>query len=180
MPLFAVLKSLRALSISPSLLRALSPSLCYPLTRTKSSVMASSNNVTPTNCSWWPISAMDEDGKITDGEESNESTIEHKPYSKDRLVLYHWTQSFSSQKVKKTPQHENGGAPGECTASIQCNAVGQESLVLRFRRVHVHCIGLPVYRVLCELENPTRCYSFSPTRLKVNRISCMHRGVIGL
>lgn len=102
MPLFVVLKSPRALSISPSLLRALSPSLCYPLTRTKSSVMASSNNVTPTNCSWWPISAMDEDGKITDGEESNESTIEHKPYSKDRLVLYHWTQSFSSQKVKNT------------------------------------------------------------------------------
>ncbi|XP_067227838.1 ganglioside-induced differentiation-associated protein 1-like 1 isoform X1 [Chanodichthys erythropterus] len=62
--------------------------------------MASSNNVTPTNCSWWPISAMDEDGKITDGEESHEPTIEHKPYSKDRLVLYHWTQSFSSQKVR--------------------------------------------------------------------------------
>uniref|UniRef100_A0A9J7XWI0 Ganglioside induced differentiation associated protein 1-like 1 n=2 Tax=Cyprinus carpio TaxID=7962 RepID=A0A9J7XWI0_CYPCA len=62
--------------------------------------MASSNNVTPTNCSWWPISAMDEDGKITDGEECHEPTIEHKPFSKDRLVLYHWTQSFSSQKVR--------------------------------------------------------------------------------
>ncbi|XP_030625485.1 ganglioside-induced differentiation-associated protein 1-like 1 isoform X3 [Chanos chanos] len=62
--------------------------------------MASSNNVTPTNCSWWPISAMDEDGKITDGEESQEPTIEPKPFSKDRLVLYHWTQSFSSQKVR--------------------------------------------------------------------------------
>uniref|UniRef100_A0A8C2IYZ5 Ganglioside induced differentiation associated protein 1-like 1 n=1 Tax=Cyprinus carpio TaxID=7962 RepID=A0A8C2IYZ5_CYPCA len=62
--------------------------------------MASSNNVTPTNCSWWPISAMDEDGKITDGEESHEPTIEHKPFSKDRLVLYHWTQSFTSQKVR--------------------------------------------------------------------------------
>ncbi|KAM3871987.1 ganglioside-induced differentiation-associated protein 1-like 1 isoform 2-T2 [Diretmus argenteus] len=62
--------------------------------------MASSNNVTPTNCSWWPISAMDEDGKITDGEESEEPTAEPKPFSKDRLVLYHWTQSFSSQKVR--------------------------------------------------------------------------------
>lgn len=117
MPLFVVLKSpcARPSSISPlppalSLSPSLSPSLslCSSLTRTESSVMASSNNVTPTNCSWWPISAMDEDGKITDGEESQEPTIEHKPYSKDRLVLYHWTQSFSSQKVRKT-QHENGG-----------------------------------------------------------------------
>ncbi|XP_076023095.1 ganglioside-induced differentiation-associated protein 1-like 1 isoform X4 [Genypterus blacodes] len=62
--------------------------------------MASSNHVTPTNCSWWPISAMDEDGKITDGEESEEPTAEPKPFSKDRLVLYHWTQSFTSQKVR--------------------------------------------------------------------------------
>ncbi|XP_056128812.1 ganglioside-induced differentiation-associated protein 1-like 1 isoform X4 [Lampris incognitus] len=62
--------------------------------------MASSNNVTPTNCSWWPISAMEEDGKITDGEESEDPTAEPKPFSKDRLVLYHWTQSFSSQKVR--------------------------------------------------------------------------------
>ncbi|XP_063063740.1 ganglioside-induced differentiation-associated protein 1-like 1 [Engraulis encrasicolus] len=62
--------------------------------------MASSNHVTPTNCSWWPISAMEEDGKDTDGEENQEPTIEPKPFSKDRLVLYHWTQSFSSQKVR--------------------------------------------------------------------------------
>ncbi|KAM6981730.1 ganglioside-induced differentiation-associated protein 1-like 1 [Tautogolabrus adspersus] len=63
--------------------------------------MASSNNVTPTNCSWWPISAMDEDGKITDGEECEEPTTEPtKPFNKDRLVLYHWTQSFTSQKVR--------------------------------------------------------------------------------
>ncbi|XP_034392429.1 ganglioside-induced differentiation-associated protein 1-like 1 isoform X4 [Cyclopterus lumpus] len=62
--------------------------------------MASSNNVTPTNCSWWPISAMDEDGKITDGEECEEPTAEPKPFSKDSLVLYHWTQSFTSQKVR--------------------------------------------------------------------------------
>lgn len=63
--------------------------------------MASSNHVTPTNCSWWPISAMDEDGKITDGEECEEPPAEPKPFNKDRLVLYHWTQSFASQKVKK-------------------------------------------------------------------------------
>ncbi|XP_076132406.1 ganglioside-induced differentiation-associated protein 1-like 1 isoform X4 [Alosa pseudoharengus] len=62
--------------------------------------MASSNHVTPTNCSWWPISAMEEDGKETDGDESQEPTIEPKPFSKDRLVLYHWTQSFASQKVR--------------------------------------------------------------------------------
>ncbi|GAA6071286.1 ganglioside-induced differentiation-associated protein 1-like 1 [Tachysurus ichikawai] len=61
--------------------------------------MASSNHVTPTNCSWWPISAMDEDGKLADGEESHDPPVEHKPFSKDRLVLYHWTQSFSSQKL---------------------------------------------------------------------------------
>ncbi|KAI4823240.1 hypothetical protein KUCAC02_011844 [Chaenocephalus aceratus] len=62
--------------------------------------MASSNHVTPTNCSWWPISAMDEDDKTTDGEESEEPTAELKPFNKDRLVLYHWTQSFTSQKVR--------------------------------------------------------------------------------
>ncbi|KAG7278484.1 hypothetical protein CRUP_038779 [Coryphaenoides rupestris] len=73
--------------------------------------MASSNNVTPTNCSWWPISAMDddEDCKIPDGEESEaaEQTADPRPFSKDRLVLYHWTQSFSSQKVRLVI-HEKG------------------------------------------------------------------------
>jgi len=108
MPLFVVLKPPGARPPSLSLPLPLSLPLCSSLTRTESSVMASSNNVTPTNCSWWPISAMDEDGKVTDGEESQEPTIEHKPYNKDQLVLYHWTQSFSSQKVRET-QHENGG-----------------------------------------------------------------------
>uniref|UniRef100_A0A8C4ZEZ1 Ganglioside induced differentiation associated protein 1 like 1 n=1 Tax=Gadus morhua TaxID=8049 RepID=A0A8C4ZEZ1_GADMO len=70
--------------------------------------MASSNNVTPTNCSWWPISAMeDEDGQIPDGEDSEEHNAEPRPFSKDRLVLYHWTQSFSSQKVRLVI-HEKG------------------------------------------------------------------------
>lgn len=92
-------------TLSPS-----SPSSLLSSTRTKRSVMASSNHVTPTNCSWWPISAMDEDGKITDGEECEEPAAEPKPFNKDRLVLYHWTQSFTSQKVKKKrAELENGG-----------------------------------------------------------------------
>ncbi|KAK1803412.1 hypothetical protein P4O66_020849, partial [Electrophorus voltai] len=74
---------------------------------TKSFAMASSNNITPTNCSWWPISAMDEDGKVADGEDDHEPTTEHKPFSKDRLVLYHWTQSFSSQKEHGTSAHRS-------------------------------------------------------------------------
>lgn len=48
---------------------------------------------------------MDEDGKIAaaaaDGEECEEPTAEPKPFNKDRLVLYHWTQSFASQKVRE-------------------------------------------------------------------------------
>uniref|UniRef100_A0A3Q2XSK9 Ganglioside induced differentiation associated protein 1 like 1 n=1 Tax=Hippocampus comes TaxID=109280 RepID=A0A3Q2XSK9_HIPCM len=63
--------------------------------------MASSNHVTPTKCGWWPISAMDEDGKMTDGDECDDPcTAEPKALNKDRLVLYHWTQSFASQKVR--------------------------------------------------------------------------------
>nr|XP_061803183.1 ganglioside-induced differentiation-associated protein 1-like 1 isoform X4 [Nerophis lumbriciformis] len=62
--------------------------------------MASSNHVTPTNCGWWPISAMEEDGKTTDGEECEEPTAEPNAVNKERLVLYHWTQSFASQKVR--------------------------------------------------------------------------------
>ncbi|MED6287145.1 hypothetical protein CHARACLAT_013442, partial [Characodon lateralis] len=57
--------------------------------------------------SWWPISAMDEDGKVADGEDCEEPTAESKPFNKDRLVLYHWTQSFSSQKVRLVI-HEKG------------------------------------------------------------------------
>ncbi|XP_061865143.1 ganglioside-induced differentiation-associated protein 1-like 1 isoform X4 [Colius striatus] len=62
--------------------------------------MATPNNVTPTNCSWWPISALENDaGKSTEGEENQEPT-DPALRSQDRLVLYHWTQSFSSQKVR--------------------------------------------------------------------------------
>ncbi|XP_014346576.1 ganglioside-induced differentiation-associated protein 1-like 1 isoform X1 [Latimeria chalumnae] len=61
--------------------------------------MATPNNVAPTNCSWWPISAMENDGKITE-EEQNHDLGDICPKSPDRLVLYHWTQSFSSQKVR--------------------------------------------------------------------------------
>nr|XP_009932100.1 PREDICTED: ganglioside-induced differentiation-associated protein 1-like 1 isoform X2 [Opisthocomus hoazin] len=62
--------------------------------------MATPNNVTPTNCSWWPISALENDaGKSTEGEEIQDPT-DPALKSQDRLVLYHWTQSFSSQKVR--------------------------------------------------------------------------------
>ncbi|XP_048354759.1 ganglioside-induced differentiation-associated protein 1-like 1 [Sphaerodactylus townsendi] len=63
--------------------------------------MATPNNVTPTNCSWWPISALENDaaGKSMETEEIQDPA--HPAFrSKDRLVLYHWTQSFSSQKVR--------------------------------------------------------------------------------
>ncbi|KAM9178171.1 ganglioside-induced differentiation-associated protein 1-like 1 isoform 4-T4 [Mergus octosetaceus] len=62
--------------------------------------MATPNNVTPTNCSWWPISALENDaGKGKDGEENQDPT-DPALKAQDRLVLYHWTQSFSSQKVR--------------------------------------------------------------------------------
>ncbi|KAM7150269.1 ganglioside-induced differentiation-associated protein 1-like 1 isoform 3-T3 [Macrochelys suwanniensis] len=62
--------------------------------------MATPNNATPTNCSWWPISALENDaGKSAEVEDSQDPT-DPALRSKDRLVLYHWTQSFSSQKVR--------------------------------------------------------------------------------
>ncbi|EMP28716.1 Ganglioside-induced differentiation-associated protein 1-like 1 [Chelonia mydas] len=65
-----------------------------------SAVMATPNNATPTNCSWWPISALENDaGKSAEVEDSQDPT-DPALRSKDRLVLYHWTQSFSSQKVR--------------------------------------------------------------------------------
>ncbi|XP_059115708.1 ganglioside-induced differentiation-associated protein 1-like 1 isoform X1 [Peromyscus eremicus] len=61
-------------------------------------VMATPNNLTPTNCSWWPISALESDAaKPVEAPDAPEaSSPAHWP--KESLVLYHWTQSFSSQK----------------------------------------------------------------------------------
>ncbi|XP_030066931.1 ganglioside-induced differentiation-associated protein 1-like 1 isoform X3 [Microcaecilia unicolor] len=62
--------------------------------------MATPGNLTPSKCSWWPISAVENDaGKSTEDEENHEPT-DTSLGAKDRLVLYHWTQSFSSQKVR--------------------------------------------------------------------------------
>lgn len=62
--------------------------------------MATPNNLTPTNCSWWPISALESDAaKPVEAPDAPEaSSPAHWP--KESLVLYHWTQSFSSQKVE--------------------------------------------------------------------------------
>jgi hypothetical protein len=62
-------------------------------------VMATPNNLTPTNCSWWPISALESDAaKPAEAPDAPEAASPaHWP--KESLVLYHWTQSFSSQKV---------------------------------------------------------------------------------
>uniref|UniRef100_A0A671EC82 Ganglioside induced differentiation associated protein 1 like 1 n=1 Tax=Rhinolophus ferrumequinum TaxID=59479 RepID=A0A671EC82_RHIFE len=62
--------------------------------------MATPNNLTPTNCSWWPISALESDAaKPAEAPDAPEaSSPAHWP--KESLVLYHWTQSFSSQKVR--------------------------------------------------------------------------------
>ncbi|XP_043945929.1 ganglioside-induced differentiation-associated protein 1-like 1 isoform X2 [Protopterus annectens] len=61
--------------------------------------MATPNNVAPTNCSWWPISTPENEGKTPEGEPPQDLP-DMGVKSKDRLVLYHWTQSFSSQKVR--------------------------------------------------------------------------------
>ncbi|XP_074867908.1 ganglioside-induced differentiation-associated protein 1-like 1 isoform X2 [Carettochelys insculpta] len=62
--------------------------------------MATPNNVTPTNCSWWPISALESDAGKSAEVEDSQDPADPTLGSKDRLVLYHWTQSFSSQKVR--------------------------------------------------------------------------------
>nr|XP_017533268.2 ganglioside-induced differentiation-associated protein 1-like 1 [Manis javanica] len=62
--------------------------------------MATPNSLTPTSCSWWPISALESDvAKPVEGPDASEAASPaHWP--KESLVLYHWTQSFSSQKVR--------------------------------------------------------------------------------
>ncbi|XP_068118722.1 ganglioside-induced differentiation-associated protein 1-like 1 isoform X1 [Hyperolius riggenbachi] len=62
--------------------------------------MATASNVTPTNCSWWPISAIDNDAGSTEESQEHPEASSPAPRSKDKLVLYHWTQSFSSQKIR--------------------------------------------------------------------------------
>uniref|UniRef100_A0A5F8GR02 Ganglioside induced differentiation associated protein 1 like 1 n=1 Tax=Monodelphis domestica TaxID=13616 RepID=A0A5F8GR02_MONDO len=62
--------------------------------------MATPNNLTPTKCSWWPISALESDaGKAPEASEGQEAA-DPSQWAKESLVLYHWTQSFSSQKVR--------------------------------------------------------------------------------
>lgn len=61
--------------------------------------MATPNNLTPTNCSWWPISALESDAaKPAEAPDAPEAAS-HAHWPKESLVLYHWAQSFSSQKV---------------------------------------------------------------------------------
>ncbi|XP_004612539.1 ganglioside-induced differentiation-associated protein 1-like 1 isoform X1 [Sorex araneus] len=66
----------------------------------RGAAMATPNNLTPTNCSWWPISALESDAaKPAEAPDAPEAASPaHWP--KESLVLYHWTQSFSSQKVR--------------------------------------------------------------------------------
>lgn len=63
--------------------------------------MATPNNLTPTNCSWWPISALESDAaKLVEAPDAP-AAASHAHWPKESLVLYHWTQSFSSQKVER-------------------------------------------------------------------------------
>lgn len=75
-------------------------------------VMATPNNLTPTNCSWWPISALESDAaKPVEAPVAPEAASPaHWP--KESLVLYHWTQSFSSQKVEPEGAREQNAPSG--------------------------------------------------------------------
>lgn len=75
--------------------------------------MATPNNLTPTNCSWWPISALESDvAKPVEAPDAPEAASPaHWP--KESLVLYHWTQSFSSQKVEPKGAGEQDAPAGE-------------------------------------------------------------------
>ncbi|XP_078092639.1 ganglioside-induced differentiation-associated protein 1-like 1 isoform X3 [Mustelus asterias] len=66
-----------------------------------------SQNSPASNCSWWPISTTESDGKITEGDQESTPAAEQAGFLSDKnekdgdsIVLYHWTQSFSSQKVR--------------------------------------------------------------------------------
>ncbi|XP_041061017.1 ganglioside-induced differentiation-associated protein 1-like 1 isoform X3 [Carcharodon carcharias] len=65
-----------------------------------------SQNSPASNCSWWPISTTESDGKINEGDQSSTPAAEQAGFFSDKnekdsdsTVLYHWTQSFSSQKM---------------------------------------------------------------------------------
>ncbi|XP_016074798.1 PREDICTED: ganglioside-induced differentiation-associated protein 1-like 1 isoform X3 [Miniopterus natalensis] len=60
--------------------------------------MATPNNLTPTNCSWWPISALESDAAKPAEAPDAPQAASPSHWPKESLVLYHWTQSFSSQK----------------------------------------------------------------------------------
>ncbi|XP_075383883.1 ganglioside-induced differentiation-associated protein 1-like 1 isoform X3 [Tenrec ecaudatus] len=62
--------------------------------------MATPNNLTPTNCSWWPISALESDAAKSAEAPAAPEAASPAHWPKESLVLYHWTQSFSSQKVR--------------------------------------------------------------------------------
>ncbi|XP_059562985.1 ganglioside-induced differentiation-associated protein 1-like 1 isoform X2 [Myotis daubentonii] len=62
--------------------------------------MATPNNLTPTNCSWWPISALESDAAKPAEAPDAPQAASPAHWPKESLVLYHWTQSFSSQKVR--------------------------------------------------------------------------------
>uniref|UniRef100_A0A5F5Q2B4 Ganglioside induced differentiation associated protein 1 like 1 n=2 Tax=Equus TaxID=9789 RepID=A0A5F5Q2B4_HORSE len=62
--------------------------------------MATPNNLTPTNCSWWPISALESDAARPVEAPAAPEAASPAHWPKESLVLYHWTQSFSSQKVR--------------------------------------------------------------------------------
>nr|XP_003467716.2 ganglioside-induced differentiation-associated protein 1-like 1 [Cavia porcellus] len=62
--------------------------------------MATPNNLTPTNCSWWPISALESDAARPAEAPDAPEAASPAHWPKESLVLYHWTQSFSSQKVR--------------------------------------------------------------------------------
>ncbi|XP_078411395.1 ganglioside-induced differentiation-associated protein 1-like 1 isoform X2 [Cetorhinus maximus] len=64
-----------------------------------------SQNSPASNCSWWPISTTESDGKTNEGDQSSTPAAEQAGFFSDKnekdsdsTVLYHWTQSFSSQK----------------------------------------------------------------------------------
>ncbi|KFO30233.1 Ganglioside-induced differentiation-associated protein 1-like 1 [Fukomys damarensis] len=80
--------------------------------------MATPNNLTPTNCSWWPISALESDAAKPAEAPDAPETSRPAHWPKESLVLYHWTQSFSSQKVRLVIA-EKGLACEERDVSLQ-------------------------------------------------------------